>query len=314
VSFFLFSCVFLAIVQAHTGPVNAIATSSDGLISISSDGFCKIWTRFLECRLIIDMKILRAINPHLRTVDWNFSQGKLLLGTIASEIFEISSADGENVHRGSILEGHGGDELWGLAVNPIREEFCTVGDDCLLKVWDLNTKTSSTTVTLEMPARCCCYSPDGKHITIGFGSPKKLFDRQFDGKWIVIDTMDYQISHEARDSNKWLREVKYSPNGSFIVIGSDDNKIYVYNVKEGYALSAVISQHQSYIVSFDFSDDSLWLRSNCGGHELCYFETETGLYIPAAARLRDVTWASHNCLMEYTIQGKTSFNIFCLLS
>jgi WD40 repeat protein len=283
--------------------VNAIATSSDGLISVSSDGLCKIWTRFLECRLIIDMKILRAINPHLRTVDWNFSQGKLLLGTIASEIFEISSADGENVHRGSILEGHGGDELWGLAVNPIREEFCTVGDDCLLKVWDLNTKSSSTTVTLEMPARCCCYSPDGKHIAVGFGSPKKLFERQFDGKWIVIDTIDYQISHEARDSNKWLRELKYSPNGSFIVIGSDDNKIYVYSVNEGYALSAVISQHQAYILSFDFSDDSLWLRSNCGGHELCYFETETGLYIPAAARLRDVTWASHNCLMEYTIQG-----------
>jgi microtubule-associated protein-like 6 len=292
-----------SIVQAHTGPVNALASSHDGLVSASADGYVKIWTRFLECRLIIDMKAVRAINPHVRTVDWNFAQGKLLLGTAASEIFEVSSADGENVHRAAVLEGHGGDELWGLSVNPTREEFCTVGDDCLLKVWDNLSHTSVTTVTLEMPARCCAYSPDGKHIAVGFGSPRKVFDRQFDGKWIVIDTVDYQVSHEARDSNKWLREIKYSPNGHFIVIGSDDNRIYVYNVQEGYALAAMISQHQSFIVSFDFSDDSLWLRSNCGGLELCYFETETGLYIPAAARLRDVTWATHNCLMEFTSQG-----------
>jgi WD40 repeat protein len=293
-----------SIVQAHTGQINAISTSNDGIVTASTDGYVKIWTRFLECRLIIDMKTaIRAINPAVRTIDWNYSQGKLLLGTASAEIFEVSSADGENVHRGSVLEGHGGDELWGLSVNPTREEFCTVGDDCLLKVWDNLTHLSVATVTLEMPARCCCYSPDGKHIAVGFGSPKKLLERQFDGKWIVIDTIDYQVSHEARDSNKWLREIKYSPNGNFIVIGGEDNKIYVYNVQEAYALAAMISQHQSYIVSFDFSDDSLWLRSNCGGLELCYFETETGLYIPAAARLRDVTWATHNCLMEYTIQG-----------
>ncbi len=292
-----------AIVQAHTGPINAMTSAPDGITTASADGYVKLWTRFLECRLIIDMKAIRAINTQVRTLDWNFSAGKLLLGTAAAEIFEVASADGENVHRGAVLEGHGGDELWGLSVNPTREEFCTVGDDCLLKVWDIASRTSVTTVTLEMPARCCAYSPDGKRIAVGFGSPKKIFDRQFDGKWIVIDTIDYQVSHEARDSNKWLREIKYSPNGNFIVIGGEDNKIYVYNVEEGYALAAVIGQHQSFIVSFDFSDDSLWLRSNCGGLELCYFEAETGLYIPAAARLRDVTWASHNCLMEYTSQG-----------
>lgn len=294
-----------SIIQAHNGPVNGIATSpSDGIVTISSDGFIKIWTKFLECRMIIDMKNLHAITPGLRTIDWLCVSGKLLIGTAGCEVFEISSADGENVHKTSLLEGHGqGEELWGLAINPVKDEFVTVGDDCLLKVWDSINHLSIQTVVLEMPARCCAFSPDGKHIAVGLGGPKKIQERQFDGKWIVVDTIDYQVSHEARDSSLWLHDIGYSPNGQYIVIGGEDCKMYVYNVMEGYSLSAVITQHQSYITNFDFSEDSMWLRGNCGGLELNYFEAETGLYIPAASRLKDVTWATHHCTMEFTSQG-----------
>ena len=62
-----------------------------------------------------------------------------------------------------------------------------------------------------MPARCCCYSPDGKNLVIGFGCPKKLRARQYDGKWIVLETSDNQVIHEARDSTQWITDVKYSP-------------------------------------------------------------------------------------------------------
>eukprot|EP00981_Chlorochromonas_danica_P011760 scaffold4247_cov174-Ochromonas_danica.AAC.21 len=292
-----------SIVQAHNGIVNAIASAPDGVCSGGSDGLIKIWTRFLECRLIVELKHLHAINLHVRCIDWDFTMGRIIVATAACEVFEISAADGENIHSGPLVEGHSGEELWGLSINLTKEEFCTVGDDALLRIWDLNDRKAKTTISLELPARCCAYSPDGKHIAIGFGAPKKLAERQFDGKWIVIDTIDYQVSHEARDSNKWLRDIKYSPNGQTIAIGGEDMKIYVYNVTEGYALNAVITQHQSFILAVDFSDDSNWIRSNCGGCELLYFEAETGLYIPAASRLRDISWASQQCSMEWAMQG-----------
>lgn len=292
-----------SIVQAHNACVNCLVSSPDGLVSCGADGMLKIWTRFLECRLVVETRSLRTISPVIKTCDWDYDSGRILLGTAAAEIFEISAADGENRHKACLLEGHGGDELWGLSVNPTKEEFVTVGDDCLLRVWNLEKHVCTQTVALEMPARCVAFSPDGKHIAVGMGSPRKIMERQFDGKWIIIDTIDFQISHEARDSTKWLRDILYSPNGQYIAIGSEDWKVYVYNVNEGYACCAVITQHQSFIVSLDFSDDSAWLRVNCGGYELCYFESETGLYIPSAARLRDVTWASQHCPMEFTSQG-----------
>lgn len=292
-----------SMIQAHGGAVNCISYSNDGLCSCSIDGSIKVWTRFLECRLIIEMKNIGSVNNNVRCIDWDFDLSRILVGTASSEVFEISSGDGENLHQGPLLEGHGGDELWGLSYNPMKDEFCTVGDDSYLRVWDVFTHKTVTSVSLEMPARCCAFSPDGKQLVVGFGCPRKLSNRQFDGKWVVLDTHDYQVSHEARDSTKWLTDVKYSPNGEIIAIGSFDNKIYVYSVTASYALNAVIGQHQSFITGIDFSEDNAWLRSNCGGYELFFFEADTGLYIPAAARLRDTVWATQTCSMTWSVQG-----------
>ena len=92
---------------------------------------------------------------------------------------------------------------------------------------------------------------------------------------MVLDTTDFQMTHEARDSTKWLTDMKYSPNGELLAIGGYDHKIYIYSVNSGYALNGVVGQHQSFITALDFSEDSLWLRSNCGGFELFYFEADT---------------------------------------
>jgi len=292
-----------SIVQAHNGAINSISHCNDGLCTASTDGSLKLWTRYLECRLIIEAKYLKTISSNIRCVDWDLEFARILLGTASGEIFEVGAGDGENMHSGPLLEGHGGDELWGLAVNPTKEEFCTVGDDSLLRVWNVFSHESVSTVALEMPARCCAYSPDGRRLAIGFGCPRKLSNRQFDGKWIVLDTTDFQVAHEARDSTKWITDMKYSPNGELLAIGCYDNKIYIYGVNAGYALNAVVGQHQSFITALDFSEDSLWMRSNCGGFELFYFEADTGLYIPAAARLRDTVWATHTCSMTWQTQG-----------
>eukprot|EP01042_Synura_sphagnicola_P001496 gene1496-1726_t len=290
-------------VQAHSGNINCISASSEGVCTGGSDGYVKVWNRTLDCRMVIDIKNLNATIPNVRSLDWDAEGAKIVLGTLSAEIFEVGSADGEGLHKGPLVEGHTGEELWGLSVHPTKDLFCTVGDDAVLRVWDVFEHRVTQQINLEMPARCCAYSPDAKVIAVGYGCPKKVSNRQFDGKWAIFDTEDFQVLHEAKDSSKWLTEVKFSPNGELLAFGSFDNKIYVYNVKGGYSLSAVVNQHNAYVTHLDFSEDSGWLQSNCAGFELSFFESDTGMYIPAASRLRDVRWDTQTCVLGWAVQG-----------
>lgn len=292
-----------SIIPAHAGCVNAICSSNEGICSAGDDGLVKLWTRTMEIRLVIDLKKFDASNTVIRSISWDSDRSRILIASLFSEVFEVSTSDGEPLQKGPVLEGHGGEELWGLDVHPLKEQFCTTGDDSVLRVWDLQTYTCVNTVPLEMPSRCCAFSPDGMKLAVGFGCPRKLTNKQYDGKWIVLSTDDYQPVHEARDSTKYLTDMKYSPNSQVLAIGSYDNKIYIYDVNTGYALTAVVAQHNAYITHLDFSDDSAWLQSNCAGFELAFFEADTGMFIPAASRLRDVKWATQNCSLGWAVQG-----------
>ena len=289
------------IIPAHTGSVTAIASCSEGVCSCSSDGFLKIWTKILDCRISVDFRTFPVTSRNLRCVSWINSH--ICVGTSYGEIIEIDSTSGENLHSGVLLQGHGGEELWGLSVNPLKDQFCSVGEDAFLRIWDLISHNCVVSIQLEMAARCCCYSPDGTRIAVGFGSPHQTTNKQYDGKWVVLDSEDFQVIHEARDSTAWLSEAKYAPNSELLAFGSSNGKILVYSVLENYSLSATISQHNARITSIDFSDDSRWMQSSCAAFELCYFEADTGMFLPAASRLKDTVWSTQHCPLGWSVQG-----------
>jgi microtubule-associated protein-like 6 len=290
------------IIKAHEGPIFAIASHSNGICTCSSDGTIKSWARILECTHTISIKDLKSTSLDIRCLNWH-PDGRVLFGTAVGDIFEIAS-DGRNIHRVALSEGHGGQELCGISMHPTLDLFATTGDDALLRVWDYVSHMATKTVRLEMPSRCCAFSPDGRKIAVGFGAPNNAATtKKFDGKWVLLETDDYQLVHEGRDSLKYLTDMKYSPNGEILAIGSSDNRIYLYNMFANNTLIATLGQHRSFITALDFSMDSGWLQSNCGGYDLNFYEADTGMYIPNATRMRDIQWASQTCTMGWSVQG-----------
>ena len=289
------------IVKAHEGPIQSIASHTNGLLTCSNDGFIKNWARILDCTHVINIKDYKCVSLNIRCLNWH-NDGRILFGTASGDIFELG-ADGKNIHRGPISEGHGGD-IGGIAVHPSLDIFVTTGDDALLRVWDSTSHCALRTVELEMPSRCCAYSTDAKRIAVGFGSPiMSSTGKKFEGKWVLFETSDFHPVFEARDSMKYLTEMKYAPNGEILAIGSADNKIYVYNMLANCTLIATLGQHHSFITGIDFSSDSGWIQSNCGGYELHFFEADTGMFVPNHSRMRDTEWASQNCTMGWPVQG-----------
>ena len=163
--------------------------SQGGIATGCNDGQVKIWSGALEVRFVVNVSVLRARNTVIRSLSWDDDFGRILIGTAGGDLLEVLAGTGEPCHREPIMEGHGGDELWGLAIHPLLPRIATVGDDALFRMWDLYEFQCIQTFELEMPARACAFSPDAQHICIGYGSPVRQSQRQFDGKWAIHDVV-----------------------------------------------------------------------------------------------------------------------------
>eukprot|EP00752_Nemacystus_decipiens_P004400 g4020.t2 len=279
-------------VKAHATEVFSLSSTGEGLVSGGADGFVKVYRQL-------------AFVGAVRSVSWHTSNDKILVGTAGNELFEFNATSGDNLHeKGSpLLRGHAAKELWGLACNPTAPEFCTVGEDKQLRIWDIYSKRPIRCHEVEMPSRAVSYSPDGSKITVGFGTPIRESSKQFDGKWIVLQEDDFQVLHAARDSQKHITDIKWAPSGQSLAMGSADGKIYVYSTAERYVLAAMLTTHNSPIVAIDFSTDGRYVRSTCQAYELFSHEADTGMVIPAASRLKNVQWHTQTVLFGWASQG-----------
>jgi len=317
------------VVEAHTGAVNSLYTipsgpNAGGLISGGADGLVKLWDASLS---LIDVGenpdgTSRTIDltkrdgnecfkPRVRAVCMSSDAAKILVGTEGSEIFEFDAridpeapTFGKNVNedRGALISGHCRDELWGLAMHPTKAEYCTVGDDRTVRVWDAKTRTKIKQVKLNEFARACAYSPDGTLIAVGLGGSVGRGKRKRDGAFKILNESDLSVVYEGHESKEWISDVKFSPDGVTLAIGSHDNVIYLHNTTD-WSVRGQCEKHNSYITHFDFSKDSQYLQSNCGAYELLYFDANTAAHEPKSSLLKDVDWASQTSVLGWAVQG-----------
>lgn len=283
---------------------------------------------------------------------------ELLIGTQASEIYTIpiyseegppSKADDMtpewyatwkyDAHReqndvsplgAPVVSGHNKDELWGLAAHPRKREYCTVGDDGTLRLWDVvRRRQCSPTVSLPCMARACAYYPnpnpeefgDDDFVAVGFGGSVGRGRSKKDGCLRIYKFcrsrgagghMTYSCKdkefEERHDAHEWISDIKFTPNGKWLAAGAHDNKIYLYAVaSDGSRLTLtkrkVFAKHSSYITHLDFSADSRYMQSNCGAYELLFCDVPTGRQITSATDVKDVVWASWSCVLGWPVQG-----------
>ena len=67
--------------------------------------------------------------------------------------------------------------------------------------------------------------------------------------------------------------VKYSPDEGHLAVGSHDNHVYIYEIREdGYHLIATDNRNSAWITAIDWSLDGKWLRTVSGDYEELYFD------------------------------------------
>eukprot|EP00079_Xenopus_tropicalis_P035162 XP_017948933.1 PREDICTED: echinoderm microtubule-associated protein-like 3 [Xenopus tropicalis] len=198
--------------RAHEGSVSTLTALRDGsvLSTGGKDRRVVLWSETLsqlkESEISEHFGAVRSVAEGLG--------GELLVGTTKNALLKGSMELGFT----PVIQGHT-DELWGLATHPSQNIFLTCGHDKQFCLWNGSDHTLSWGCVLEDPGLCADFHPNGREVCVGLST----------GRWVVLDIQSHCTLYMHSDGNEQLSVVRYSPDGTYLAIGSHDNVIYIYS-------------------------------------------------------------------------------------
>jgi microtubule-associated protein-like 6 len=330
--------------KGAAGSVTAMATTVKGnhryLLSGSKDGVISIFDAdriqaMLKADHLFSFEIttvlsniiakqIQSINVNTSITSLAESQLLVVIGTRGCDIIEVLldlSAKSAVLYqdrsrlslRGIIMQAHCNDELWGVASHPTKPEFCSVGDDKTLRFWDLSTRTMKKCVPLGNISRTCCYNQDGSLLALGFGG-RVGRGKETGGGMVRLYRVALETPEgatkvcERQDAKQWISDVKFSQDGSTLVAGAHDCKIYIYTVNmsatgKELSLRCTFMKHAAVINHLDLSFDGRFMQSNCSGYELLFCDITNGKQITSPQEVKDVKWHTWTCTLGWPVQG-----------
>uniref|UniRef100_H2YU30 Anaphase-promoting complex subunit 4 WD40 domain-containing protein n=1 Tax=Ciona savignyi TaxID=51511 RepID=H2YU30_CIOSA len=277
--------------SAHNGGVFTLHKSTDGYATGSRDGCVKLWDTSFNPLTTINFKdsSYGYKGVSIRSVCW--SSDRILIGTQNSEVFEILVRDRENPTP--LTQGHSEGELWGLSVHPRKPIAATASDDCSVRLWSLVDHALLTCCNLEQQARSCAFNMDGTQLAVGCKN----------GSFYILRVRDMTEVCHIHDRKEVLHEMKYSTDGSYLAVASNDNFVDIYSVTQRYKKVGTCSKSSSFITHIDWSNDSRHLQTNDGAGERLVYSMPAGRHVTCAEEIRAIRWQSWTCVLGSEVNG-----------
>ena len=75
-----------------------------------------------------------------------------------------------------------------------------------------------------------------------------------------------------KDRKEVIHEMKFSPDGSYLAVGSNDGPVDIYAVAQRYKKIGECNKSLSFITHIDWSLDSKYLQTNDGAGERLFYK------------------------------------------
>lgn len=85
-------------------------------------------------------------------------------------------------------------------------------------------------------------SPSGSHVAVGLR----------DGSLRIYATSNWHMVYSKKISKEWIEDLKFSPDGNYLVVGSHDNLLYLYEVPS-FTYKKKFGKSSSFITQIDWS-------------------------------------------------------------
>ncbi|KAL8169064.1 UNVERIFIED_CONTAM: Echinoderm microtubule-associated protein-like 5 [Gekko kuhli] len=191
------------------------------------------------------------------------------------------------------MQGHCEGELWALAVHPTKPLAMTGSDDRSVRIWSLIDHALIARCNMEEPIRCAAVSTDGIHLALGMK----------DGSFTVLRVRDMTEVVHIKDRKEAIHELKYSPDGNFLAVGSNDSSVDIYGVVQRYKKVGECAGSTSFITHMDWSLDSKYLQTNDGSGKRLFYRMPGGKEVANKEELKGIQWASWTSISGLEVNG-----------
>ncbi|XP_038141876.1 echinoderm microtubule-associated protein-like 2 isoform X2 [Cyprinodon tularosa] len=274
---------------AHEGGIFSVCVLKDGTMVTGGGKDRKVVLWDHSYKKQAEMEVAESLGPVRALAEGK--PGELFVGTTKNAIIRAAFPDTLT----PIVQGHT-DELWGLDIHPSMEQFVTCSQDRLVHLWDTHSHQPLWSKTIEDPGRSAGFHPSGAVLAVG----------TMTGRWLVLDTDTRDLVSMHTDGNEIISNIKYSPDGNFLAVGSHDNFVYIYAVSENgrkYSRVGKCTGHSSFVTHLDWSKDSQYLVTNSGDYEILFWEASNGKHVTNMDIVRNLEWATSTCTLSFNVFG-----------
>mmetsp|Transcript_3035 Transcript_3035/g.4634 ORF Transcript_3035/g.4634 Transcript_3035/m.4634 type:complete len:1138 (-) Transcript_3035:82-3495(-) len=201
----------------------------------------------------------------------------------------------------------------------------TGGDDKWLCLWNHINMSLEARCRSKAPIRCIDVHFSNNIVSIGmaggaFAMYRLEKSRGGSSHALVRSTNPSIYSlHEIesrKDCLEDISDIKFSPNGKMLAVGSHDNYIDIYATNitpptlTELATCSIrqlkrLRGHTSYITHLDWSIDNKFIRSTCGAYELLFWDVTSGKQSLSSFDTleADASWHTSTCILGFNLMG-----------
>uniref|UniRef100_A0A3B4GUS1 EMAP like 6 n=1 Tax=Pundamilia nyererei TaxID=303518 RepID=A0A3B4GUS1_9CICH len=255
--------------SAHSAGIFSMYSCEEGFATGGRDGCIRLWD--VDFKPITKIDLREAEQGYkglsIRSVCWRAD--RILAGTQDSEIFEVMVRDRDKPLL--IMQGHSEGELWALDVHPKKPLAVTGSDDRSVRsVLSLDCESCKATV-----AECENGSTELRDMT--------------------------EVVH-IKDRKEVIHEMKFSPDGAYLAVGSNDGLVDIYAVAQRYKKVGECSQSSSFITHLDWTLDSKILQTNDGAGDRFFYRMPLGKLV-SKEEVKGQRWASWSGVLGSEVSG-----------